>query len=65
MHAALTGNVYESSSMDFLARRLASPEASARHIGMLTDHRQLTLAWNTPRRTPAPASSGSDESPTE
>jgi membrane-anchored protein YejM (alkaline phosphatase superfamily) len=65
MHAALTGNVYESSSMDFLAHRLASPEASARHIAMLTDQRQLTVAWNTPRRTPAPANSGSDESPTE
>lgn len=65
MHAALTGNVYESSSMDFLAHRLASPEASARHIAMLTHQRQLTVAWNTPRRTPAPANSGSDESPTE
>jgi len=65
MHAALTGDVYESSSMDFLARRLASPEAAARHIGMLTDQRQLTLAWNTPRRRPAPADSGADTSSTE
>jgi membrane-anchored protein YejM (alkaline phosphatase superfamily) len=65
MHAALTGNVYESSSMDFLSRRLASPEAAARHIGMLTDVRQLTLAWNMPRREPAARSGSTDDGGTE
>jgi membrane-anchored protein YejM (alkaline phosphatase superfamily) len=62
MHAALTGDVYESSSMDFLARRLASPEAAARHIRMLAEMRQLTLAWNTPRREAAAHTSGTDNS---
>jgi membrane-anchored protein YejM (alkaline phosphatase superfamily) len=65
MHAALTGAVYESDSMDFLTRRMASREAAARHIELLTDVRQLTVAWNTPRREPAARKSGTEDSSTE
>ena len=65
MHAGLTGAVYESDSMDFLARRMASPEAAARHIELLTDVRQLTVAWNTPRREPAARNSGTEDTSTE
>lgn len=65
MHAALTGDVYESSSMDFLARRLAPPEAAARHLGMLMDVRQLTVAWNSPQREPAAREDGAVDTSAE
>ena len=65
MHAGLTGAVYESDSMDFLARRMASPEAAARHIELLTDVRQLTVAWNTPRREPGARKGGTEDTSTE
>lgn len=65
MHAALTGAVYESSSMDFQARRMASPQAAARHIEMLTDVRELTVAWNTPQRAPVAQSGGAEDSSTD
>jgi hypothetical protein len=53
MHAALTGAVYESDSMDFLTRRSAPPEAAARDVELRTDVRQLTVAWNAAQRAQA------------
>ena len=60
MHAALTGDVYESDSMNFDTRRIAAPEAAARHIELLDDVRQLTAAWNTAQREPAVQGSGAE-----
>jgi hypothetical protein len=60
MHAALTGDVYESDSMNFATRRIAAPEAAARHIDLLDDVSQLTAAWNSPQREPAVQGSGAE-----
>jgi hypothetical protein len=60
MHAALTGAVYESDSMDFAAHRIVAPEAAARHIQLLTDVRHLTMSWNASQRAPAARGNGAE-----